>query len=456
MTFTINVWRRSAALRLSLAYSACMALGVIVLGAATFWSMHVAFVRQIDVRLADEAATLTQDYRSGGLPELREAIATREALHQLQAPLYALYGAQGTRIAGRMVAAEPVPGRGDIRFIDPVEGDDVARAVTSDLGKGLRLAVAVDREQIEMIDQTLLTAFGLALLGVVLLGAGGALLFSTLLRNRLGRLAASAEAIAAGAVSGRMPVGPHGDEFDTLAASLNHMLARIANLIENLRQVSGAIAHDLRTPLTRLRHRLESARNAGDLAQAQGSITFALGQLDEVLALFAAILHVSEVESGVAIPIGSVDLSALAVELAESYEPAILAGGRTLEWRIEPGVTLTGTRELLAQALSNLVENAICHTPANSKLMIMLRHGPDAIVLSVQDDGPGIAAADRDRVLRRFERLDPTRSRPGFGLGLTLVDAVAHRHGGQLVLDDAKPGLIAALTFYPANQSNGV
>ena len=450
----MNGWRRSAALRLSLAYSACMAVGVVVLGAATFWSMHVAFQQQIDARLANEAATLAHEYHDGGLAELREAIATREAIHLPQAPLYALYGAGGNRIAGSLVADEPQPGRANIRFIDPVEGQDSARAVTLDLGDGLRIVVAADREQIELIDRTLVAPFGIALLGVLILGAGGAVLMTRLLRDRLGRLAVSAEAIAAGAVSGRMPVGHRGDEFDTLAASLNHMLGRIEDLIENLRQVSGAIAHDLRTPLSRLRQRLETARAAGNLVQAQDLMTFALAQVDEVLGLFAAILHVSEVESGVALPLAPVDLSALTTELAESYEPAVVAGGRMLEWQVDAGITLMGMRGLLAQALSNLVENAICHTPAGSRLVIALQQDQTAIRLSVRDNGPGIAAADHSRVLRRFERLDPTRAGPGFGLGLTLVDAVARRHGGRLEFGDAAPGLVATMALPPTSPRN--
>ena len=447
-------WRRSAALRLSLAYSACMAAGVVLLGAITFWSMHVAFQQQIDAQLADEAATLAHEYRDGGLAELREAIDAREAIHLPLAPLYALFDKDGKQIAGSLVVAEPPPGRANIRFIDPVEGPDSARAVTLDAGDGLRIVVAADREQIELIDRTLVAAFGLALLGVLVLGAGGAVLLTKLLRDRLGRLAVSAEAIAAGAVSQRMPVGPRGDEFDTLAASLNHMLGRIEDLIENLRQVSGAIAHDLRTPLSRLRQRLEAARAADTLEQAQELMTFALAQVDEVLALFGAILHISEVESGVALPLAPVDLSALTIEMAESYEPAVVAGGRVLAWQVEPGVMLTGMRGLLAQALSNLVENAICHTPPGSQLEITLRQSAEAITLSVRDNGPGIAAADHARVLRRFERLDPTRARPGFGLGLTLVDAVARRHGGRLELGDAAPGLIATLAFPPTGAAN--
>jgi signal transduction histidine kinase len=441
----VIAWRRSAALRLSIAYSACLAIGVVVLGAVTFWSMHIAFQRQIDAALEEEAATLSREYRGGGIAELREAITAREAIKLPQRPLYALYDARGMHIAGSLVAREPLPGSADIRFTDPKEGPDWARAVTVNLGNGLRIVVAADREQIETIDQTLITAFSIAFVGVLALGMGGALLFAKLLRDRLGRLAASAEAISAGAVSARMPVGRRGDEFDTLATSLNHMLIRIEALIESLRQVSGAIAHDLRTPLTRLRQRLELAVDAANNDRAQELTASALVQVDEVLSLFAAILHVSEVESGVMLPVARIDLSALTAEIAESYEPAVRAGGRSLDWSLEPTVIVSGTRGLLAQALSNLVENAIQHTPPGSYLHIGLKQDAQGVELSVSDNGPGIPAVDSARALRRFERLDPTRAGPGFGLGLTLVDAVARRHGGRLQLSDAGPGLIASI-----------
>lgn len=438
-------WRRSAALRLSFVYSACLVIGIIVLGAVTFWSMHIAFQRQIDLALQEEAATLSREYQGGGLKELREAIAAREAIKLPQRPLYALYDARGMHIAGGLVAREPATGSADIRFTDPTEGPDWARAATVDLGKGLRIVAAADREGIESIDQTLITAFSIAFVGVLALGVGGALLFAKLLRDRLGRLAASAEAISAGAVSARMPVSQRGDEFDTLATSLNHMLIRIEDLIENLRQVSSAIAHDLRTPLTRLRQRLELAVAASNNDRALELAASALVQVDEVLSLFAAILHVSEVESGVALPVASIDLSEMTAEIAEIYEPAVRAGGRSLHWNVDPKVTVVGTRGLLAQALSNLVENAIQHTPPGSHLEIRRQKNEQRTDLSVRDNGQGIPAVDCDKALRRFERLDPTRFTPGFGLGLTLVDMVARRHGGRLEPGDAAPGLIATI-----------
>lgn len=456
-------WRNSAALRLSLAYSACMALGVIVLWGAVFWTMHQAFQQQIDADLADESLRLAQEYRGDAgaraeLGELRDAIAARETIHAGSEAgselLYGLYDAAGHRIAGSLPLRRPALGKRSVEIVDPVEGPDKLRVLASDPGGGLRLVVAADSERMERIDTTMATAFALALLGVLVLGAGGAFVFARLLRDRLGRLAERATAISEGSVSERMPVSGRDDEFDALASSLNHMLARIETLIGNLRQVSGAVAHDLRTPLARLRQRVEMAAQATSEPHVRDQLARADEAIEEVLALFAGILHLSEVESGTALPMAPVDLTALAVEIGEGYEPPVREGGRQLTWHTAPGIIVTGSRSLLAQALSNLLENAMRYTPPGTRIAIALdRVGAEAR-LAVRDDGPGIAAGDRARVLRRFERLDSARGRPGFGLGLPLVEAVVRRHGGRLELGEGGPGLTATL-FIPLPEAPG-
>lgn len=282
-------WRRSAALRLSLAYTICLGLGIIALGAVTFWTMHHAFQQQIDADINDEVARLTREYDGHDLGELREAIGARVALNQSDPLLYGLYDARGRRIAGTFPGAAPPPGVHSVNFIDADEGPDEALASSVTLPGGYVLSVAADSDRVERLDRTMVTAFSVALVGVLVLGAAGAFLFARLLRERLGRLAARAEAISGGAVSTRMPVSERGDEFDALATSLNQMLGRIQALVENLRQVSGAVAHDLRTPLTRLRQKLETASQGMTQSETDEVIADALSELDEVLALFREI-----------------------------------------------------------------------------------------------------------------------------------------------------------------------
>jgi signal transduction histidine kinase len=284
---------------------------------------------------------------------------------------------------------------------------------------------------------------------VILLGIAAALALGSYLRRRLQTLSLSAETIIAGDISHRMPVGRRNDEFDRLGGSLNAMLERIESLLDNLRQVSGDIAHDLRTPLTRLRNQLDVGQHAlHPDDSAKPLIARAIGQVDEILSLFSAILRISEIESGqIARHFEQVNLSELVSEIAESYAPAIEEQGRTLQWQIEPGIDARIDRELVAQALVNLIENGQTHTPMGSQINISLRRAGHLAVLAVHDNGPGVMAADWPRITKRFVRLDQSRSNAGHGLGLNLVLAVARLHNGTLEFIDNEPGLIVRISI---------
>ena len=438
---------RSAAYRIAFVYSAAFALAIAALGAIIFWAMHIAFMRQLDTTIRDETAALVSEYRADGLAELAEAIAKREAITSRDRLLYAVFGPGGRRVAGSLVTSSPDIGLHDIIFVDPREGPDAGRGLAVDLGDGHRLLVAADRERVEQIDRTVISVFLAGFVLVLLLGVAGALLLGGYLRDRLGAISGAAEGIAAGHLDARMPVGPRGDEFDRLANSLNAMLERIEGLVENVRQVSGDIAHDLRTPLARLRNQLE--RGLGDDPALQHVvIEDGIRRVDDVLGLFAAILRITEVESGrIRRGFTSVDLSGLTTEMAESYAPAVADGGRSLEWIVQPGVIIEGDRELLAQALVNLIENAQRHTPDGTRIRVQLAGSRFGHRLSVSDNGPGVAAEDRERIVQRFIRLESSRSTPGHGLGLNLVAAVARLHKARLSFGDNRPGLIVAVDF---------
>ncbi len=320
------------------------------------------------------------------------------------------------------------------------------------LPDGNRLVVAADLEALETIDRTLLGVFALALLGLLGLGALAALLLGRYLHRRLQPLDRTTTAVLRGDLAQRAALTAAGDEFDRLAASLNAMLDRIAALIGHLRQVSADLAHDLRTPLMRLRHQLEALPQESDPERRQALMAAAQARADEVLGLFDAILRIAEVDAGeLAKGCGVLDLSALPGELAESLQPLAEDSGHAFVTAIAPGLRVRGDRQLLAQALLNLVENALRHTPAGCR--VELRAGIDTtagtITVCVRDDGPGIPAADRERVRQRFVRLEASRSTPGHGLGLSLVDAIAQAHGGHLHLEDAAPGLCACLALLP-------
>ncbi|HKC02383.1 MAG TPA: ATP-binding protein [Sphingomicrobium sp.] len=440
-------WRSSAAYRIAFANFGAYAIGLALLGAIIFALTHISLTRQLDSMLSDEAATLASEYRSGNNRELDEAIAERESSGSATRMLYAVFAPDGRRIYGSFTGQRPAnQGLQGMPFNDPREGPDMARGTAVDLSPTERLVVAVDSDWIERIEETVLIVFGAGFLGACLLGFGGAIILGEYLERRLRSISRSAEAIIGGDIRQRMPVGPRRDEFDQLAATLNRMLDRIEGLLENLRQVSSDIAHDLRTPLARLRARLEQGALDRNADAGDGLLEDAIERIDEVLSLFAAILRIAEVEGGETRRFfAPVDLSALVSELAESFAPPFEDEGRTLLSSVESGIHLEGDRELLAQAFINLLENAERHTPAGSIIRLTLISAGGLIYVHILDNGPGVPKADLGRVTKRFARLESARNTEGYGLGLSLVDAVAKLHGGRLVLKNAEPGLSATI-----------
>ena len=434
--------RSSAAYRIAFTSLGVLLLGLALLGTIVFYAMHGAFTRQLDATISDEARIIADEYRSGGIGELKEAIAEREASRSPTRMLYALFAPDGRRVLGAFQTSRPPLGIHDIAFIDPIEGPDSARGFAVDLSPTERLLVATDREWIERIDRTVLEVFGAAFLAACLMGIAGAVFLGNYLRQRLNAISGTAEAIIRGDIRGRMPVSGRCDEFDQLAITLNRMLDRIEGLLENLRQVSNDIAHDLRTPLAKLRNQLEEGAMRFRSGEPGAVIEDALERVDDVLSLFAAILRIAEVEAGETRRFfAPVDLSVLTSELAESYAPAIYDGGRALMHSVEPGIAIVGDAELLSQAAVNLLDNAQRHTPEGTVIRLTLVAADGVACLQVADNGPGIANSDLDRVVKRFARLERSRNTVGYGLGLNLVSAVAKLHGGRLKLDGNVPGL---------------
>lgn len=445
-------WRRSAAYRIAFANFAAYAIGIALLGTVVFGVIHVAFTRQLDAMVSDETRTLADEYRSGGLRELEETISEHESASNRM--LYGLYAPDGRRIYGSLRTATPLLGLREIEFVDPIEGRDFARSMSLDVSPNVRLVVAVDSDWLEQFEMILLVVFGIAFLGFCLLGFGGAVILGGYLERRLRSISDSAQAIIRGDTRQRMPISPRRDEFDQVAIILNRMLDRIEGLLENLRQVSSDIAHDLRTPLSRLRTRLEQGVLESSAAgEADAVLEDALRRIDDVLSLFSAILRIAEVESGETRRFfGLVDLSGLATELAESFASPVEDGGRTLLWSIDAGIVVEGDRELLAQACINLLENAQRHTPVGTAIRLTAVAGGNVAFFSVVDSGPGVPKADLPRVTKRFARLESSRNTAGYGLGLSLVDAVAKLHGGRIILTSACPGLSATLELPLAAQ----
>jgi signal transduction histidine kinase len=437
----------SAAYRIAFTYSCAFALAILVLGTIVYYAADAQFRHQQDVGIAEGSTLLMREYHEGGIPDLREAITKREArdggYH------YALFDAAGVRNGGTLNTARPDPGRQDL-IVKALDGQTRSeRALVTPLPGGYRFVIAADLEALERIDTIVLELFAAAFLIVVLMGVAGALLLGSYLRSRLGRISGTAQAIVGGDLDHRIAVSDRNDEFDQLGSALNAMLDRIARLLENLRQVSSDVAHDLRTPLARLRGQIEAALDGDqDPAVLRRALKRALAQSDKLLSLFAAMLRIAEVESGaLARHFTIVNITDLVGDLHESYAPAVVDHGRTLESAIETAVEVVGDRELIAQALINLLDNAQRHTPVKTHILIAVRLVGQQVVVSVSDNGPGVAPDDRALIVRRFARLDASRSMPGHGLGLNLVSAIAEAHKGQLLIEDNGPGLNVSLVL---------
>ena len=438
---------RSAAYRIAFVSSLAFALATLLLGAAVYYAAHAALARQMDAGIEQATNNLMTELHDDGFGGIRDALRERE-MHGPDALGYALFDPAGRRVAGRMNTMRPELGWHRIVFVDPKEGPDPARALVTALPEGYRLVVASDLEPLEEIDQTILAIFGIACAALVGIGLLSTLLLGGHLRRRLRKIEQTAAAIVAGDLTPRMEIGPTDDEFDRVGASLNAMLDRIEALVVNLRQVTSDLAHDLRTPLARLRNQLEILRERSRDPECSEIADDAVERADDVLRLFEAILRISELdEGGLRRRFGSVDIGGLVAELGEIHAPIADDEGRSLSWTSGLGCIVEGDRELIAQALINLIENALRHAPPGSRISLSASSDAEEVTASVADDGPGIAPEDRKRVVERFVRLESSRSTPGHGLGLSLVKAIAHAHGASIDLRDAAPGLEVRLKF---------
>lgn len=437
--------RSSAAYRIAALGAAVFAWAIILLGAIVYFTADAEFGRQRDRDIAEELDRLSREPSEA---ELLRELGWREDERAHSRFDYALFDREGKRIVGSLDIAPPLPGL-QSSFVRGSDGRHIAiRVGAIDLAGDRKLAVAMDSRAIGRVDRMILGLFLGAFVGVLAICAIGGLILAWYLRHRLKGITATADAIVTGDIEWRVPVGPRGDEFDAVGRSVNMMLDRIAGLMENLRQVSSDIAHDLRKPLIRLL--LQTDR----LGEEKGAEQRVVELGDELLMLFSGILRISEVEGGgLERSFEHIDLSTLMSEVAESFAPAMVDGGHEFDWSIEPGVAVKGSRELLAQLAANLLDNARIHTPAGTAITLALAAVGGDVRLSVEDNGPGVAEADREKLLQRFFRAEASRTTPGNGLGLSLVASVARAHGGAVAIADADPGLRIVVTLPRWNSS---
>ena len=439
-------------------YAALFSLSVLALGGFVYWAVDILVERQREQTVQAELQGLIGEFRAYGLPGLTRAIETRLAPERVGDGIYLLVDGLGRPLAGNLVGwPNSVEMRGpwlvfpvERRGVDPAE-IHTAYGIEFPLPGGFRLLVGQNTQSTARVLDAIADVFTLGVLAMLLLAIGGGFLFSRNLLRRIEAINKGAERVRRGDVGYRMPVGSAGDEFDRLGANLNEMLDEIGRLMSAIRSVTDNIAHDLRSPLTRLRNRLEVlAGGGGSSGERRMAIEAAIGEADQVLATFRALLSIADAESGAALAERErVDLSRIAADAAELYEAQAEEQGIAIERDIEAGVEATGNRQLLFQAIANLLDNALKH--GAGPVRMTLKATGKGSRLSIADRGPGVREADRERMLERFVRLDNSRSTAGTGLGLSLAAAIVRLHGGRLDLDDNDPGLLVTITLPAAD-----
>ncbi len=447
---------RTTAFRLALAYLAVFAVLTTVVLAYVSWHANALIAGQLNATVNAEITGLAEQYRQGGIRKL-VAVVDERSNRSAGGSLYLLTTFTGDVLAGNVAG---LPGSslaeaGERELPYQRVGEDatapypaVVRVFV--LPGGYRLLVGRDTEERERLSAVIANAVQWSLALVVVLGLAGGVFVAKRVLKRLDAMTETSKAIMAGDLTGRLAVTGSGDEFDRLAQATNAMLDRINELMAGLKEVSDNIAHDLKTPLTRLRNRAEAAlRDARTDEDWQVGMERVIAEADGMIRIFDALLLIARAESGGARgQLADVDVADVARTVVELYEPLAEERGAALKVEAPAPVVVLGNRELIGQVVANLVENALNYGAGEGGEVTVsaTTAGQDALIV-VADRGPGIPAADRERAMERFVRLDTSRSRPGSGLGLALAAAVARLHGGALTLEDNAPGLRAVLTL---------
>lgn len=441
--------------RLAAVYLFVFAISVAAILGYVYWSTAILLERRIDEAIQADIVAIADEYRENGLAGVLDAVNRRSAVDSNQ--VYLFTNPLGRRLAGNLDAL-PVAATGRSGWIDfsyAVEGArgierHTARAYYSEIDGGYRIVIGRDVEELRQFGLIIRRSLIWALAITLVLGLSGGVLMSRNFLRRVDQITDASRAIMAGDLAERMPVSGTGDELDRLAASLNDMLDQIERLMVGMREISTNVAHDLRTPLSRLKARAEDALRSGNQADYRQAIEQTLLEADKLLATFNALLSIARAEAGqVREGLQPVDAAAVAREVAELYEPSVEEAGGRMTVAAEGKHMVRADRQLIAQALSNLIDNALKYgaagTPERPEVAVSVSQLGSDVVIEVADRGPGIAENERERVKERFVRLEHGLSKAGSGLGLSLASGIMKLHRGRLELADNAPGLKARL-----------
>lgn len=455
MTARIKLLRTST-FRLAALYLILFAVSVAALLGYVYWNTAVLLERQTDDTIRAEVQALADQYRIRGLRGIIDTIRRRSA--DDSGSVYLLTDSAGTRIAGNITAMPKFP-EDDSNWIEfPLEVErgmnqerHIARAFHTDLEGEFELVVGRDVAALRQFASIIRTTILYALVIALVLGLGGGLLMSRNFLRRVDAITEASRTIMAGNMAGRMPVHGSNDELDRLALALNAMLDQIESLMAAMKEVSSNVAHDLRTPLTRIKAGVEAALRSGSQGDYRAALECTVDESDRLLVTFNALLSIARAEAGQArsglVPL---DASTIVADVVELYAPLAEEEGGTLVCDTPAGLHVLGDRQLLSQALTNLIDNALKYGARKGdtpKISVRGWIEDDKVIVAVRDHGEGVPVEDRNRVTERFVRLDSSRSQPGNGLGLSLVSGVMKLHKGTLLLEDNHPGLAAKLVL---------
>ncbi|HEC29792.1 MAG TPA: HAMP domain-containing protein [Gammaproteobacteria bacterium] len=447
---------RSFSFRLAFTYMTLFGASVLLLLWFIYWSTAAYMSRQADATIAAEITGLAERYDMDGLGGLIEVINERLSRKPTGSSIYLLTTAINTRIAGNLNRwpATPAGKDGWLNFRLENAGHNkkeihLARARSFTLTGNFHLLVGRDIYELEETQQRIIRTLIVGFAITLVLGGVGGFVLSRRVMKRLEAINTTSREIINGDLSRRIMMQHSGDEFDSLAGNLNTMLDRIEELMEGVRRVSDSIAHDLRTPLARLRNRLELLRTEQEKTRQDPTLTEqAMNDADGLLKTFNALLRIARIETRQhREAFSETDMGALLHDVVELYEPLAEEKDQSLRLQVDTSVYMQGDRDLLFQAMTNLLDNAIKYTPQQGQIDITLGQQAGCGVISIADSGPGIPEDERQSVFQRFYRLEKSRTTPGSGLGLSLVAAVAGIHGMTLKLEDNQPGLRVRCEF---------
>lgn len=448
---------KTASFRLSVLFAVIFAGCFAALLLITYLTATSTMREQARRSVEDDSRALLAEVESDGVASIASDINERLQTDAGPTGYYYLADSRGKKLAGNLAAMTAFDGWRETGFDT---ADRLTLGLTDDddhqlwglgtrLKEGAFLFVGQDAMPIISAQEAIIQSFAISIVFALLVAVIAGVIASRGFLSQIDAINKTSSAIMQGRLRERIPIRGTADEMDSLSANLNKLFDSNQSLLESLKQVTTNIAHDLRSPLSRLRQNLEASRVApGTKKSYEVAIDAAIGQADQLLAIFSGLLRIAQIESGSRMAgFRPVELSELVERVANAYRPVAEDQGKELAASIAPGVHIHGDAELLLQMLANLLENAIRHTPAKTRITMDLIAGSDGPITEITDSGPGIPANERARVFERFYRLDVSRASPGHGLGLSLAAAVATLHGVQIVLEDNRPGLKAIVRF---------